>query len=252
MAMKTTAIINQKGGVCKTTTALALSEGLTLKGYSVLLIDLDPQGNLSYSLADNGSDFTSYDLIQGKALETDTLKPISYKRYIIPSSPQLSTCTKISEYSLKRALEPLSNIYDYCIIDTPPSLGALTINALTASEGLVIPAQCDIYSLQGIKQLIDTISAVKALSNPGLEIRGILITRHNPRQIIKREVEAALREKTEELNIKIYDSHIRDSIAIPEAQMLKKGLLSYSKRSKAAQDYLSFTDEFIAQDNQRS
>ena len=155
--MKSIAIINQKGGVGKSTTALAIGAGITLKGHSVLYIDLDAQGNLSYSIGADTQGYNAFGVLERPETIRSEIQHTP-QGDIIASSPRLAGADKLleatgKEYRLKEALETLQSIYEYCIIDTPPALGILTINALTACNGAIIPAQADIYSLQGISQL---------------------------------------------------------------------------------------------------
>lgn len=238
--MKVISIINQKGGVAKTTTAQALGAGLANKGYRILLLDLDPQGNLTYSTgakANRGA----YDLLKGSRVEecTTDLGELS----IITSQPQL-TGMETPHNALERALEPLQG-YDYVIVDTPPALSSLTINALTASDQAIITAQADIYSLQGIGQLYQTIEAVKQRANPELTIAGILLTRHNPRTILGKELTDLMNSTAEQLKTKVYTSTIREAVAIREAQAMKADILTYAPNSKVANDYQAFIEEFM-------
>lgn len=251
--MKVVSIINQKGGVGKTSTALALGGGLARKGYKVLCIDLDPQGNMSFTLgaAANGEGYNSLDLIQGKKREGELDGPAA-NLHIIPYSPFLASCDEVlkdtgREYKLKEVIEPYSPLYDYCIIDTPPTLGILTINALTASESLVIPTQADFYSLLGIGQLKTTIETVKKYCNSSLYVRGILITRYNKRSIFRSRVAELLEQTAASLNTQLYKTTIREGVAVAEAQALKKSIYDYSPKSGVAQDYNKFIEEFIEQ-----
>ena len=178
--MKIYAIINQKGGVGKSTTALAIGAGLKIKGCSVLYIDLDAQGNLSYTLGATTQGYNAMGVLQRPETAVQEVQHLP-QGGIIASSPALAGADTIltetgKEFRLKEALENLSTNYDYCIIDTPPALGILTINALTACNGAIIPAQADIYSLQGISQLGNTLQTVKKYCNPSLAVLGIVLT----------------------------------------------------------------------------
>ena len=246
---KAIAVINQKGGVGKSTTALAIGAGLSLKGYSVLFIDLDAQGNLSYTL---GADTKGYNAM-GVLERPETAKAeIQHTPQgdIIASSPKLAGADKLleetgKEYRFKEALESLQGAYDYIIVDTPPALGILTINALTACTGAIIPAQADIYSLQGIGQLNSTIETVKKYCNPSLSIMGIVITRFNGRSIIRREVAEMLEHTADHLHTKLFSSKIRECTALVEAQATKQNIYSYAPRSNATADYKALVDEII-------
>ena len=245
-------IINQKGGVGKSTTALAIGAGLSLKGYSVLYVDLDAQGNLSYTM---GADTQGYNAM-GVLQRPETAKAEvqhTDQGDIIASSPALAGADAVitetgKEYRLKEALESLREIYDYCIIDTPPALGILTVNALTACSGVIIPAQADIYSLQGISQLNNTLQTVKRYCNPELSILGIVLTRYNGRAIIRREVAEMLEQTARGLNTKLYNSRIRECTALVEAQATKQNIYNYAPRSNAAADYKALVAEILGEE----
>ncbi len=251
--MKTVSVINQKGGVGKSTTAEMLISALSLKGFKVLAIDLDAQGNLSYSLA---ADLTSPTILEVLTEEISAKDAIKKARAdIISSNKALAGADAFiadtgKEYRLKEALEKISENYDFCIIDTPPALGILTINALTASDGVIIPAQADIYSLQGIENLEETIKAVKKYCNPNLKIEGILLTRYNPRTILSREVSEMAEKLAEKLETKLFKAKIRDAVAVKEAQISQESLFEYAPKSNVTKDYESFINEFLG--NERS
>lgn len=245
--MRTIAVINQKGGVGKSTTAAGIGEGLTIKGESVLYVDLDPQCNLSYLMGADISGSSALDVLQRKATAAGTIQHTA-QGDIIPASPALAgadvTITATGkEYRLKEALEALKGLYGYCIIDTPPALGILTINALTACNGCIIPAQADFLSLQGIGQLHGTIEAVRQYCNPGLKVYGIVLTRYNARAVISREVSAMMEETAAALKTRLFKAHIRECTAIKEAQAMRQGIAAYSPRSNASADYKALTEE---------
>lgn len=246
---KAIAVINQKGGVGKSTTALAIGAGLSLKGYSVLFIDLDAQGNLSYTLGADTKGYNAMGVLERPETAKEEIQHTP-QGDIIASSPKLAGADKLleetgKEYRLKEALESLQGAYDYIIVDTPPALGILTINALTACTGAIIPAQADIYSLQGIGQLNSTIETVKKYCNPSLSIMGIVITRFNGRSIIRREVAEMLERTADQLHTKLYSSKIRECTALVEAQATKQNIYSYAPRSNATADYKALVDEII-------
>ena len=246
---KAIAVINQKGGVGKSTTALAIGAGLSLKGYSVLFIDLDAQGNLSYSLGADTKGYNAMGVLERPETAKEEIQHTP-QGDIIASSPKLAGADKLleetgKEYRLKEALESLQGAYDYIIVDTPPALGILTINALTACTGAIIPAQADIYSLQGIAQLNSTIETVKKYCNPSLSIMGIVLTRFNGRSIIRREVAEMLERTAEQLHTKLYTSKIRECTALVEAQATKQNIYSYAPRSNATADYKALVDEIL-------
>ena len=246
---KALAIINQKGGVGKSTTALAIGAGLSLKGYSVLFVDLDAQGNLSYTLGADTKGYNAMGVLERPETAKEEIQHTP-QGDIIASSPKLAGADKLleetgKEYRLKEALDSLQGAYDYIIVDTPPALGILTINALTACTGAIIPAQADIYSLQGIAQLNSTIETVKKYCNPTLSIMGIVLTRFNGRSIIRREVAEMLERTAEQLHTKLYTSKIRECTALVEAQATKQNIYSYAPRSNATADYKALVDEIL-------
>ena len=246
---KAIAVINQKGGVGKSTTALAIGAGLSLKGYSVLFIDLDAQGNLSYTLGADTKGYNAMGVLERPETAKEEIQHTP-QGDIIASSPKLAGADKLleetgKEYRLKEALESLQGAYDYIIVDTPPALGILTINALTACTGAIIPAQADIYSLQGIGQLNSTIETVKKYCNPSLSIMGIVLTRFNGRSIIRREVAEMLERTAEQLHTKRFSSKIRECTALVEPQATKQNIYSYAPRSNATADYKALVDEII-------
>lgn len=251
--MNTIAVINQKGGVGKSTTALAIGSGLILKGYRILFIDLDAQGNLTYTL---GATTQGYNNVLGVLQRPETAKEeIQHTEQgdIIASSPALAGADTLitqtgKEYRLKEALETIAGEYDYCIIDTPPALGILTINALTACTGAIIPAQADIYSLQGISQLNSTIETVRKYCNPALSIMGIVLTRFNRRSIIRREVAEMLGQTAEQLHTKLFKSRIRECTALVEAQATKQSIYKYSPKSNATADYKALVNEILGEE----
>jgi chromosome partitioning protein len=246
---KIIAIINQKGGVSKTTTALALGAGLTLRGHKVLLVDLDAQGNLSYSMGAEESTFTTIDVLTRKVKAANVIQRLP-QGDLLPTSPELSLADKLlgdtgKEYRLKEALEPVKGNYDYIVIDTPPALGILTVNALTASSGVVIPAQADVFSLQGISQLYATINAVKQYTNPSLKVLGLLLTRFSGRAVLSKNIAGVMEETAKELETKLFNATIREGISIKEAQISKQSIFEYAPKSNPAQDYNDFIDELI-------
>ena len=242
-------IINQKGGVGKSTTAEALLAGLTLKGYKTLAVDLDAQGNLTYATGANSQGATSLGVLTREVDAGDAIQHTP-SGDIIPSNKALAGADAFitdtgKEYRLKEALESVASEYDYIIIDTPPALSILTINALTASNSLIIPAQADIYSLQGIEQLAETIQPVKRYCNPTLSIEGILLTRYSKRSILGQEVAGLARQIAQRLNTKVFDTTIREAIAIKEAQISQQSLFSYAPKAPVTDDYRAFIEEVI-------
>ena len=249
--MEILTVANQKGGVGKSTTVHALGRGLSLQGRRVLFVDLDPQGNLSYSMQAARSNATTYELITDRATVTDTIQRTP-QGDLIPASPLLSGADielhRVGkEYRLKEALQPIRDAYDIILIDTPPALGILTINALAASNGVIVTAQADIFSLQGIGQLSATIDAVKTYCTPALIIKGILLTRHSSRAILSRDLTEMITDTAAQLNTTVYKTVIRECIALKEAQASRQDIFNYAPKSNAATDYAAFIEEVLGE-----
>lgn len=259
-------VTNQKGGVGKSTTTEALADGLTLKGYKTLLIDLDPQGSVSLTSGAISDKPTAYEVITKqvtaqeatqeytqKMVQDNTqhrTQQVSKRADIIPACQNL---VKIDieltgvgkEYRLREQLKSILNKYDYIIIDTPPALGLLTVNALTASDYVLIPAQADVYSMQGINQLAETITAVREYTNQNLTLSGILLTRHNTRNILTRDMTETAQETADKIETFLYKTVIREAVAIKEAQANQQSIYEYAPKSNAAIDYMEFVTEFL-------
>ena len=241
-------ITNNKGGVGKSTTAEALADGLVIRGYKTLLIDLDPQGSLS-----TGADQTkptAYDVMTHQAPIIDSIQQRKDRADMLPASKSLSRLNAElvdtgKEYRLKEVLSPALPHYDYIIVDTPPALGVLTINALTASKYLIIPAQADIFSLQGIGQLMESVDAIKAYTNPDIELMGLLLTRHNARSVLTRDMSEIAQLTADKIETFLYKSVIREAVAVKEAQANRMSIFAYAPGSNPAKDYTEFTSEFI-------
>jgi len=240
-------VINHKGGVGKTTTAHVLQE----LGERVLFIDLDPQGSLSSCVSiPSGNPLTIYDVVTQKASIKDAIQH-GTGFDIITSSERLTGADTYltgsgTESILKTALKAVQRDYDYIIIDTPPSLNILTINALVATDYVLIPAGADAFSIHGIGQLMQTIDAVQKTANKKLKVLGIVITRHNNRAVLYRDTLNFLNQIAPSLNAKIYKSTIRDSVIVKEAQIKQKNTIEYSPKSKVAGDYRAFLGEILA------
>ena len=244
---KVIAIANQKGGVGKTTTVHNVAASMTYKDYKVLMVDLDPQGNLSFiSGADNVNKPTVYEVLHDKAKIADVLQQ-TRSGHIIPANILLSGADmEITRPELLRnKLEAIKSRYDFVLIDTPPSLGILTINALTAADSVIIPMSADVLSLQGLSQLYSTIEAVRKHSNPGLEIEGLLFTQHNHRTLLSKEFTKATKDVAKRMNTKVFKTAIRASVATREAQANQTDILTYSPISPTSKGYNALTAEII-------
>lgn len=250
--MKIIAITQQKGGTGKTTTAAAIGAGLLHRGNRVLFIDLDPQGNLSFMLRGDATKTNSMDLLTGKVTAGKAPQPITMGNNeaagIIPATPYLSGAdAKINttgrEYRLAEALKQISGLYDYCIIDTPPALGILTVNALAAADSVIIPCLADIFSIQATGQIAETINGIKSSCNPKLQIAGILLTRYTARQNLTKETTEVLENAAQTIRTRLFKTRIRESVSIREAQAIGKDIFSFNPKSNGAADYTALLNE---------
>lgn len=245
--MQKIAIANQKGGVGKSSTASSIGSAYTAQGQRVLFVDLDAQGNLTYAVNASTSGKSAFDVLMGEATAQEAIQHTAAGDIISASqalaSADITLTATGKEYRLREALEPLRGQYDLVIIDTPPALGILTVNALAAADGVIIPAQADFFSLQGIGQLNSTIEAVKKYCNPGLKVYGIVMTRYSARAIISREVSAMMEQTAAQLHTKLYKAKIRECTAVKEAQAMRESIFDYAPRSNAATDYKALADE---------
>lgn len=240
-------IANQKGGVSKTTTAFILGTGLAQRGSRVIFIDLDPQRNLSYLLqAQPGAG--AYELLQGQPVQS-CIQQTDSSYLLVQGSRELAAITGLAAGTLRAALQPIKEIPDYIIIDTPPNLSAITINAFTAADTIIIPAIPSALAIQGINELSKTIREVKAAYNPALTISGILFTKYSPRAIINRQLYSAAETIAAAAGTKVYKSAIRQSVSIEEALTQQQSIFTYAPGSSAARDYDSFIQEFTGDQN---
>jgi len=246
--MKIIALINQKGGVGKTTCAINIGAGLNKLSKRVLLIDLDPQAHLTYSLGIPAHELnnTVYELLKG----TVTLKETIIERNglsLVPSSLDLSGAeiefsgVAGREFLLKELLEGLKK-YDYIFIDCPPSLGILTLNALTTAQKVYIPLQTEFLALQGMTKLLETINIVKKRLNKNIEIAGIIAMRFDNRKNLNREVVEKIKEY---FGDKLFNTFIRDNISLAEAPSFGKTIFEYKSNSYGSKDYLDLCKEII-------
>lgn len=248
---KIIAVTNQKGGVGKTTTCSALCGGLSQLGYKVLAVDLDPQGNLSFSLGVDAEDeFTIYDVMKENCDMADAIVEGEICD-VVPSNILLSglelEMTGVGrEYRLKEQLQPVLKDYDFIIIDTPPALSILTINAYTVSDELIIPMLCEILSLQGIAQLKQTIFAVKQYYNKNLCVRGILLNKYNPRLTLTKDVEELAQVIADQLGTTLFSTRISNGVSIAEAPAHGESIITYEPKSKGAREFKAFIEELIA------
>lgn len=241
--MKIVTIANQKGGSGKTTTAAAIAQAAASKGLKVLAIDLDPQANLSFTLAANTARKGSLELLEGKPA-AELIQEVNGLS-VIAAGKDLATVSSYrgSARRLQTALQPLKDNYDIVIIDTPPMASELQFNALQASTDLVIPLQCDIYGLQGLFEITDTAKQIQK-SNPGLKLTGYVLTRHNTRSTVNRELQGIIEQRAAAEGIPFLAA-IREAVSIREAQLLQQNLYDYAPKSKPAEDYMALLNKLI-------
>jgi len=249
--MKIIAMANQKGGVSKTTTTQAVVTLLNKSGKRTLCIDLDPQANLSFAMrAELEEAPTIYNVLKGELTAEDILQHTD-SGDILPSNILLSAADTefISmgrEYLLKEAIQSIAKNYEYVLIDCPPALSILTVNAFTASDFIVVPTLADVFSLQGMAQLNNTIQGVKKYSNPNLKVAGILLTRFNHRTKLGNHIQKLLDAATKSMDTVLFKSYIRNSISVQESQYQRENILSYDSRGNAMADYADFLNELEA------
>ena len=243
---QTIAIANHKGGVGKTTTAVNIGAGLAQRGYKTLLVDMDAQANLTDTLHVTHTQFNVYDIMKGEAEALPVM--ITPALHVIPAVLDLATaevelCTAIGrEKLLAEALQPLQMQYDYIIIDTAPTLGLLTINALTAADVVIIPMQAEYYALKGVKGLTDVIANVQRRINSSLRIGGVIITQYDTRTTLHKQLRDTIAAQFGEA---MFNTSVRNCIAVAEAQAKGSDIFAYDDSSAGAEDYRNIVEEII-------
>lgn len=249
--MKVLALVNQKGGVGKTTTSVNMASCLAAAEKRTLLIDLDPQGNATSGLGFSKHDLTSsiYDvLIDNRSLSEIALKTDLSYLDLAPSNTQLvgAELELVSAFSrenrLANAIAALEDTYEYVLIDCPPSLNLLTINALTASNGVIVPVQCEYYAMEGLSELMKTVELVQTHLNPKLQVEGILLTMFDQRNNLSRQVSSEVRGYFQD---KVYDTVIPRNVKLSESPSHGRSIILYDIQSKGAQSYLEMTHEMM-------
>ena len=249
---KTIAIANQKGGVGKTTTSINLSSSLATKDKKILVIDTDPQGNTTsgFGIDKNNLETTIYELILGECSISDCIiKNVIHNISVVPSNVNLAAAEieligiDKKEYILKNEVDYIKEEYDFIIIDCPPSLNMLTINAMTTADSVLVPIQCEYYALEGLSQLIHTINLVKERLNPDLEMEGAVFTMYAARTNLSMQVVENVKQN---LNQKIYNTLIPRNIKLAEAPSHGMPINLYDAKSAGAEAYMLLADEIIS------
>ncbi len=248
---RTLAVVNQKGGVGKSTTAVNLSAGLGELGQKVLVVDLDPQGNATsgYGLNKNQRQQCIYDALLGDTEIASLVEPVEVEHvFAVPATIQLAgaeielVSAMSRETRLKTILEPVVADFDFIIIDCPPSLGLLTVNALTAADGLVIPIQCEYYALEGLSKLLDSVRLVRAHLNPALEVFGVVMTMYDSRTKLAQQVVDEVRDFFEDV---VFNTLIPRTVRLSEAPSFGQPVTLYDPSGKGAEAYRELAKEVV-------
>ncbi|MEM7581992.1 MAG: ParA family protein [Acidobacteriota bacterium] len=247
------AITNQKGGVGKTTTAINLAAALATKGFRTLLIDVDPQANSSMSFLDiHDLQESMYEVLTQDDVGLEDVSKEAAKVQHLFVSPSAISLAKIeakligeldSHYRLKDEIDRVKDQYDYIIIDTPPTLGIITVNALVAATHILIPIQSSYFALEGTDDLLETIDKIKVRANPDLQILGVVITLYDKRTILSRDIR---QEISEVFGDKLFDTHITKSVRLEESPAYRESIFSFAPRSSGAYEYYKLSEEVLA------
>ena len=246
---KIISLANPKGGVGKTTSCVNIASSLGLLGHRVLIIDLDPQGNTTsgVGVAKRGLSGSTKELLNGEMTAKQVIRETPYENlWVIPANTTLTSAEfelfdfDDNEFRMKNALAEVADDFDYILIDCPPSLGRLTVNALTASDGVIVPMQCEFYALEGLSQLMITVKLIKKHYNPDLEVIGILVTMFNSRLLLSMQVISELKKHYDD---KLFNTKISRNVKLSEAPGFGKPVYYHDKNSKGAKEYIEVAKE---------
>ena len=248
---KIISLANQKGGVGKTTSCVNIAASLGILGHRVLIIDLDPQGNTTsgVGVTKRGLVGSTKELLNGEMTAKQIIRETPYENlWVIPANTTLTSSEfelfdfDDNEFRMKKALEEVADDFDYILIDCPPSLGRLTVNALTASDGVIVPMQCEFYALEGLSQLMISVKLIKKHYNPNLEVIGILVTMFNSRLLLSMQV---INELKKHYDDKLFDTKISRNVKLSEAPGFGKPVYYHDKTSKGAKEYIEVAKEIV-------
>lgn len=246
------AVVNQKGGVGKTTTAVNLAASLAAGGKKVLLIDFDPQGNASSGVGypRDRIELSVYEALLGDVAAEDVIRPTEVKGlWLIPATTDLAGAevelvflAEGRERKLQKLVDTIADRFDYILVDCPPSLGILTVNALTAADAVLVPMQCEYYAMEGLSALLATIDRVRKALNPRLSLEGVLFCMYDARPNLTHQVSEEVRSH---LGDKVYDTVIPRNVRLSESPSFGKPILLYDRESRGCQSYLALAEEFL-------
>lgn len=252
--MKVITVTNQKGGIGKTTTVLCLGAELETKGYKVLYIDLDKQADTSRTLRADTDAKGSYNMLADRLPASELIQVTESGHHVITGNDRMATIDNVlndpkrqlgKEFLLKDSLESIKDKYDFVIIDTARDLNNATINALTDTDYIIIPATTDSFSQEGLITSLNVAGVIKRYTNKDLKIAGILLTMYSDRSIINRAFKEEISQLATEYNTKVFNTTIRQNVSIKECQALKEPITTYAPKSNAHADYLAFTNELL-------